>query len=68
MAADERNRPARSGPRLPKGKKQMLVILHQDVIKNVKMAALDDGIAMSHAVEEAIKNWLLARKGKRPPK
>jgi hypothetical protein len=36
----------------------MLVILDQDVIKSVKMAALEDDKPMSHVVEEAIREWL----------
>jgi hypothetical protein len=54
--------------RLPEGKKQMLVIMDQDVILDVKMAALQDGIKMSHAVEEAVTDWLAKRKAKRNAK
>lgn len=52
--------------RLPEGKKQMLVIMDQGVILDVKMAALQDGIKMSHAVEEATREWLERRKSRRP--
>jgi hypothetical protein len=48
-------------PRAPKGKKQMLSILDEKVIKRVKMAALEDGMPMSHAVEQAIREWLARR-------
>jgi hypothetical protein len=48
-------------PRASKGKKQMLSILDQNVIKRVKMAALEDNMPMSHAVERAIKEWLARR-------
>jgi len=68
MSADERKLPAKGRPRAPKGKKQMLVILDQDVIKSVKMAALEDDKPMSHVVEEAIKEWLGKRKGRKIPK
>jgi hypothetical protein len=51
--------------RLPEGKKQMLVIMDQGVILDVKMAALQDGIKMSHAVEEAVREWLSRRKGRK---
>jgi hypothetical protein len=64
MSAEDRKVPAKGRPRAPKGKKQMLVILDQDVIKSVKMAALEDEVPMSHAVEEAIKEWLGKRKGR----
>jgi hypothetical protein len=65
MPADEKKQPIKGGPRAPKGKKQMLVLLDQEVIKSVKMAALEDEIPMSRAVEEAIKDWLSKRKSKR---
>lgn len=65
MPADEKKQPAKGGPRAPKGKKQMLVLMDQDVIKSVKMAALEDDIPMSHAVEEAIREWLGKRKGRK---
>lgn len=64
MSVEDRKVPAKGRPRAPKGKKQMLVILDQDVIKSVKMAALEDEVPMSHAVEEAIKEWLGKRKGR----
>ena len=51
--------------RLPEGKMQMLVIMDQGVILDVKMAALQDGIKMSHAVEEAVREWLSRRKGRK---
>jgi hypothetical protein len=51
---------AKGRPRAPKGNKQMLCILDQDVIKQIKMAALDD-VPMSHAVEEAIRDGLVRR-------
>jgi hypothetical protein len=65
MPADEKKQPAKGGPRAPKGKKQMLVLLDQEVIKSVKMAALEDEMPMSHAVEEAIREWLGKRKGRK---
>jgi hypothetical protein len=43
----------------------MLVIMDQDVIKNVKMAALEDDVKMSHAVEEAVKEWLAKRRSRK---
>ena len=68
MSAEDRKLPVKGRPRAPKGKKQMLVILDQDVIKSVKMAALEDDKAMSHVVEEAIREWLGKRKGRKIPK
>lgn len=51
--------------RAPKGKKQMLVIMDQDLIKDVKMAALEDDMKMSHAVEQAVREWLSRRKSRK---
>jgi hypothetical protein len=65
MPADEKKQPAKASSRAPKGKKQMLVLMDQDVIKSVKMAALEDDIPMSHAVEEAVREWLGRRKGRK---
>jgi hypothetical protein len=45
----------------------MLVIMDQDVIKAVKFAALEDEIPMSHAVEEAVREWLKRRGARRKP-
>jgi hypothetical protein len=64
MPADDKRGP-KGRPRAPKGKKQMLVIMDQDVIKNVKMAALEDDVKMSHAVEEAVKEWLAKRRSRK---
>jgi hypothetical protein len=65
MPADEKKEPAKGGPRAPKGKKQMLVLLDREVIRSVKMAALEDEIPMSRAVEEAVKEWLGKRKSRK---
>lgn len=51
--------------RVPKGKAQMLSILDETVIKDVKVAAAEDRRRMSHVVEEAIKEWL-ERRGRKP--
>ena len=51
--------------RAPKGKRQVLIIMDQDVIKSVKVAAVEDDIKMSHAVEEAVRDWLSKRKRER---
>jgi hypothetical protein len=52
---------SRSGPRLPQGKKQMLVLTDATVIKAVKIAALEDDMTMSGAVEIAVREWLARR-------
>jgi hypothetical protein len=51
--------------RAPAGKKQMLVIMDQDLILELKMAALQDGMKMSHVVEKAVREWLAKRKGRK---
>ena len=40
----------------------MLIIMDHDVIKSVKVAAVEDDIKMSHAVEKAVRDWLSKRK------
>ena len=44
------------------GKRQALIIVDQEVIKSVKVAAVEDDIKMSHAVEKAVQDWLNKRK------
>jgi len=46
----------------------VLIIMDQDVIKSVKVAAVEDDIKMSHAVEEAVRDWLNKRKRARASK
>ena len=62
MAANDEKNASTGRARAPKGKKQMLVIMDEDLIKDVKMAALQDDLKMSHAVEEAVRDWLAKRK------
>lgn len=66
MAAKREGR-SKGRARAPAGKKQALVIMDQDVIKAVKMAALEDDMPMSHAVEEAVREWLARRKARKAP-
>jgi len=61
----EPKRTSRSGPRLPPGTKQMLVIMDESVVKAVKIAALEDDMKMSKAVEIAVKEWLAKRAANR---
>jgi hypothetical protein len=53
---------SRSGPRTPPGKKQMLVIMDEELIKGLKKAMIDDGTKASHIVEELVREWLAKRK------
>ena len=43
------------------GRKSLLVYLHQEVIKNLKIAALDEDRPAYEIAEEAISEWLAAR-------
>jgi len=59
---------ASGGPRLPAGKKQMLSILDENLIRQIKVAAAEDGIKLSEIVEQATREWLAKRKNRRPTK
>lgn len=52
--------------RVPKGKAQMLSILDKEVIRDIKVAAAEDGRRVSHVVDEAIREWLDRRKSAGP--
>jgi hypothetical protein len=39
-------------------KKQVLVIMDEAIVKSVKVAAVEDDIRMSRAVEAAVRDWL----------
>jgi hypothetical protein len=65
MPITPKERGAKIRARAPEGKRQVLIIMDQDVIKSVKVAAVEDDIKMSHAVEEAVREWLNKRKRER---
>lgn len=50
--------------RAPVGKKQVLVIMDAEVIKQTKLAAVEDDKKMSHVIEEAVREWLAQRKAR----
>ena len=62
MSSQPKKRPAKARARAPVGKRQVLIIMDQEVIKSVKVAAVEDDIKMSHAVEKAVRDWLNKRK------
>jgi hypothetical protein len=62
MPIKPQNKQVKARARAPAGKRQVLIIMDQDVIKSVKVAAVEDDIKMSHAVEEAVRDWLNKRK------
>ncbi|MBR0752909.1 hypothetical protein JQ604_12000 [Bradyrhizobium jicamae] len=68
MPTEPKKKTSRSGPRLPAGTKQMLVLMDETVIKQVKIAAIEDGTKMSKAVETAVKEWLARRAASRQPR
>lgn len=62
MPSQPKQKPVKARARAPAGKKQVLIIMDEEVIKSVKVAAVEDDIKMSHAVEEAVRDWLHKRK------
>jgi hypothetical protein len=52
----------RSGPRAPAGKKPLMVIIDEDLIKAAKIAAIEDGTKVSGTVEGLLREWLAKRK------
>jgi hypothetical protein len=63
--ASPKNTDSTSRPRAPAGKKQVLVIMDEAIVKSVKVAAVEDDIKMSHAVEAAVRDWLSKRERER---
>jgi len=63
--ASPKNTDGTSRPRAPAGKKQVLVIMDEAIVKSVKVAAVEDDIKMSHAVEAAVRDWLNKRERER---
>jgi hypothetical protein len=55
----------RSGPRAPAGKKPLMVIVDEDVIKAAKIAAIEDDRKVSGIVEDLLQTWLAGRRAKR---
>ena len=62
MPSQPKKRRVKTRARAPEGKRQVLIIMDQEVIKSVKVAAVEDDIKMSHAVEKAVRDWLSKRK------
>jgi len=52
---------SRSGPRAPAGKKPLMVIMDEEVIKATKIAAIEDGTKVSAIVEALLHDWLAKR-------
>lgn len=62
MPSQPKKQTVKARARASAGKRQVLIIMDEDVIKSVKVAAVEDDIKMSHAVEEAVRDWLNKRK------
>lgn len=62
---DKEKHGVRGRPRTSEGKKQMLLIVPEDLIKLMKIAAIQDGKPVSHVAEEAMKEWLAKRNATR---
>jgi hypothetical protein len=58
MPRSQNKDPSTKRARAPAGKKQVLVLMDADVIKQTKLAAVEDDRKMSHCVEEAVREWL----------
>jgi hypothetical protein len=54
----------RSGPRAPAGKKPLMVIIDEDLIKAAKIAAIEDGTKVSGTVEGLLREWLAKRRAR----
>jgi hypothetical protein len=61
MAKKGVTKQGRSGPRAPVGKKPLMVIMEEEVIKAAKIAAIEDGTKVSAIVEVLLRDWLAKR-------
>jgi hypothetical protein len=59
MTINTPDKPARTRP---DGRRALLVYLDQDVIKQLKKAALDEDRTAYEITEEAVREWLLKTK------
>ncbi len=61
-----KKKPLRKGRKPAEGdKRQFLLTMDPEVIKNIKLAAIEDDTSASETMEEAAKQWLERRKGSR---
>ena len=61
----EKKTPLRKGRKPAEGdKRQFLLTMDPEIIKNIKLAAIEDDTSASEAMEEAAKQWLERRKKK----
>ena len=61
----EKKKPLRKGRKPAEGdKRQFLLTMDPEVIKSIKLAAIEDDSSASEAMEEAAKQWLERRASK----
>jgi len=65
MPATDKKGQTKGRARAPAGKKQVLLIADADLIKQMKLAAVEDEKKMSHCFEEAAREWLARRKSRK---
>jgi hypothetical protein len=61
MAKKGVTKQGRSGPRAPAGKRPLMVIIDEEVIKAAKIAAIEDGTRVSAIVDMLLRDWLAKR-------
>jgi hypothetical protein len=49
---------SRSGPRAPAGKRPLMVVMDEDVVKKAKIKAIEDDTNVSRVAEELLRGWL----------
>jgi hypothetical protein len=66
----EQRKPVRKGRKpAPRGdkKRQFLATMDPELIKSIKLAAIEDETSASEILEEAAQQWLARRKNKKTP-
>lgn len=52
---------SRSGPRAPKGKKPLLVVIDEKIIKQAKIAAIEADTNVSQVTDALLRGWLAGK-------
>jgi len=66
----EQRKPLRKGRKPAPGgdkKRQFLATMDPELIKSIKLAAIEDETSASEMLEEAAQQWLARRKNKKTP-
>ncbi len=56
---------SRSGPRAPRGKRPLTVIISEQLIEDAKIAAIREKTKVSAVVEELLQGWVADRRTRR---